>query len=405
MPSVNEETGVNERGRTFADFDHNDSTLGAREFRARHTQMRERCPVAHSDRHGGFDVVTRYDEVREALSAPTIFSSADGVFIPPTGTPRAAAMEFDDPQHAVWRRIMEPPLTVRAVRAFEPTILEIADFLIDDFASRGSADLVRELAEPLPSIVIGRVVGLDHDESLAARDVAARLYSSIGTSEFSVEMEAFGDFVESQLASRRSHPRQDFLSDLASGTVEGMPIDSDGVSSLMLAYLLGGHHSTGSGIAALLHDILTREDIRQAVTSADDNQKAMTRAVDESLRLNTPLQYFARTVVQDTTIADERIEQGSRILLDLAAANRDPRRFEDPEEFHLDRRRNAHIAFGGGSHVCLGQHLARAEIRVTVSRVLERLPDLQLTEECQEKVVAGKLLTTESLPVVFSAEV
>lgn len=404
MPSVNEKTGVNERDHTFADFDHNDSTLDAREFRARHTQMRERCPVAHSDRHGGFDVVTRYDDVREALSAPTVFSSADGVFIPPTGTPRAAAMEFDDPQHAVWRKIMEPPLTVRAVRAFEPTILEIADFLIDDFASRGSADLVRELAEPLPSIVIGRVVGLDHDESLEARDVAARLYSSIGTSQFPVGMEAFGELVESQLASRRSHPRQDFLSDLASGTVDGVPIDSDGVSSLMLAYLLGGHHSTGSGIAGLLHDILTREDVRHAVTSTDD-PKAMARAVDESLRLNTPLQYFARTTVQDTTIADECIAQGGRILLDLAAANRDPRRFEDPEEFHLDRRRNAHIAFGGGSHVCLGQHLARAEIRVTVSRVLERLPDLQLTEECREKVVAGKLLTTESLPVTFSAEV
>ncbi|GAF46440.1 cytochrome P450 [Rhodococcus wratislaviensis] len=402
MSLVGEETGANERG-SFADFDHNDSTLSAREFRSRHNEMRETCPVAHSNRHGGFEVITRYDDVREVLSAPRTFSSADGVFIPPTGTPRAAAMEFDDPEHTVWRKIMEPPLTVRAVRAFEPTILEIADFLIDNFASRGSADLVHELAEPLPSMVIGRVVGLDHKESLAARSVAARLYSSIGTPEFSTEMEAFGEFVEAQLESRRRSPLRDFLSDLASGTMEGVPIDSDGVSSLMLAYLLGGHHSTGSGIAALLHDVLTRDELRHTVTSSDD-PKAMARAVDESLRLNTPLQYFARTVVEDTSIDGECIRQGSRILLDLAAANRDPRRFDDPEDFDLDRRRNAHVAFGGGSHVCLGQHLARAEIRITVSRVLERLPDLELTGECREKVVAGKLLTTQSLPVVFSEQ-
>lgn len=391
-------TDAHERG-PFTDFDHNDGSLSAEEFRSRHDDMRERCPVAHSSRHGGFDVVTRYEDVRKALSSPETFSSADGVFIPPTGLPPVAAMEFDNPEHAMWRKLMEPPLTVRAVRDFEPTIVEITDFLIDAFAADGSADLVRDVAEPLPSIVVGRVVGLNHDESLAGREVAAQLYAALGTPNFESQMTGFTAFVDAQLEARRRHPREDFLTQVAAGVVDGVPIDTSGAAGLVIAYLLGGHHSTGSGIAYLLRDVLTHDDLRQAVTS---DPKVMARAVDESLRLNTPLQYFARTAVGDADLSGGCIAKGSRVLLDLASANRDPRQFEDPETFDLNRRRNPHVAFGGGTHVCLGQHLARTEIRIAVGRLLERLPDLTLAGEAPEVVVAGKLLTTATLPVTFT---
>lgn len=400
MSTGRDETGPRERG-PYADFDHNDSSVTAEEFRRRHGEMREACPVAHSDQHGGFEVVTRYDDVRAVLSAPRTFSSADGVFIPPSGLPPIAAMEFDDPGHAMWRRVMEPPLTVRAVREFEPTIARITDFLIDAFAAGGSADLVRDVAEPLPPIVVGRVIGLDHAHSLAGREVASRLYASIGTPGFEDQMTQLTAFVEAQLEARKRHPRDDFLTEVASGVVEGVPIDSAGAVGLVVAYLIGGHHSTGSGIACLLRDVLADDRLRQAVTS---DPKALARAVDESLRLNTPLQYFARTAVEDADVGGERIAKGSRVLLDLAAANHDPRRFAEPGLFDVNRRRNPHIAFGAGVHVCLGQHLARTEIRVVVGRLLERLPDLALAGEAPEIVVAGKLLTTKTLPVTFTPE-
>ncbi|MCU1659433.1 MAG: cytochrome [Pseudonocardiales bacterium] len=398
MPFAPGETTAQQRD-AFADFDHNDPAVSAEQFRARHDEMRETCPVAHSSQYGGFDVLTRYDDVRAVLSAPALFSSADGVFIPPSGFPRVAAMEFDDPKHTMWRRLMGPPLTIRAVREFEPTILEIIDSLIDSFVADGSADLVRDIAEPLPSLVVGRVVGLGHDESLAGRDIASRVFAAIGSAEFTERLDRFQEFVDEQLDERRRHPKDDFLTQIASGAVDGVPINSAGAASLMVSYIVGGHHSTGSGIAGLLRDVLTDDLVRQAVTS---DPAALSRAVDESLRLNTPLQYFARSVVEDTAVGGESIGKGGRVLVDLAAANRDPRQFEHPERFDLGRRRNPHVAFGAGAHVCLGQHLARAEMRLVVGRLLERLPDLRLVGDAPEAVVAGKLVTTRALPVEFT---
>jgi cytochrome P450 len=383
----------------YADFDHNDTSLSVEEFRARHDEMREGCPVAHSQRHGGFDVVTRYEDVRAVLAAADVFSSADGVFIPQNGAPRVAAMEFDDPAHTMWRRLMAPPLTLRAVREFEPTIREVADILINAFAATGTADLVRDVAEQLPSIVVGRVIGLSHEDSLVGRELASSMYAAIGSDEFPARMEKFQEFVDAQLEDRRACPRDDFLSQIAAGVVDGVAIDSAGTASLMIALIIGGHHSTGSGIGGLFRDILLDDQLRAAVTA---DETALAHAVDESLRLNTPLQYFARTALEDAEVGGEQVCKGGKVLVDLAAANRDPRRFEDPETFDLDRRRNAHLAFGTGPHVCLGQHLARTEIRIAVGRVLERLPDIHLVGPAPEVVAAGKLVTTKALPVAFT---
>lgn len=382
----------------YEEFDHNAPRTGA-ELRQLHEEIREECPVLHSRQHGGFSLLTRYDDVRHVLHSPDAFSSADGVFIPPSGVPPVAAMEFDEPEHSMWRRILEPPLTLRAVRAFEPTITEVVDKLIDVFAPAGRADLVAQLAEPLPSILIGRLVGLDSERSLAARNVGAALFASIGGPQFEERMAEFAAFTEAQLAERRAEPRGDFLTEVASGTVDGQPVDADGATGLMIAYLLGGHHSTGSGIAGLLRHLLTEPGLKDAVQASPER---LGQAVEESLRLNTPLQFFARTARPGAQAGGECLPAGSRVLLDLAAANRDPRRFDRPGEFDLSRARNPHVAFGGGLHICQGQHLARAELRIAAARILDRLPDVALAGEAPEIVAGGKLVTTATLPVRFT---
>jgi cytochrome P450 len=385
----------------YASFDHNDPGLTAAAVRDLHNEMRERCPVAHSDQHGGFDILTRHRDVRQALASAASFSSADGVFIPPSGGAKVPALEFDDPEHAAWRAVMGPPLTIRAVRALEGTIRQVTDGLIDGFASRGDADLVSELAEPLPSIIVGRMVGLDAERSLAAREVAARLFASVGRPDFAARYDDFAAFVEAQLAERREHPTGDFLTQVAAGAVDGVPVDADGATGLMVAYLLGGHHSTGSGIAGLLHHILTEPGLKARLV---DDPGLMPGAVEESLRLNTPLQYFARTARADTEVAGECIAAGRRVMLDLAGANRDPRVFGRPDAFDLDRPRNPHVAFGGGAHICQGQHLARAEMRIAAGRLLERLPGIRLAGPAEEVFVGGKLITLATLPVAFAAQ-
>lgn len=271
-------------------FDHLDGTLSAREVRRAHAHMREACPVMHSDRHGGFDYLTRYDNVRAGLTDPGTFSSADGVHIPPSGLlPPVPALEFDEPEHSQWRRVLDGPLTLRAVREFEPVITEVVDLLIDDFAAVGTADLASQLTEPLPAIVIGRMIGLDQAEAVRARGVAASL--------------------------------------------------------------------------------------------------------------------FARTLRRPVRVGDQELAEGGRVLLDLAAANRDPREFADPDEFDPRRTRNRHVSFGAGPHVCQGQHLARAELRSTLSRLLDRLPDLRLDGEPVESgLIGGSLMTHVALPAAFTPE-
>jgi cytochrome P450 len=168
----------------------------------------------------------------------------------------------------------------------------------------------------------------------------------------------------------------------------------------MTAFLLGGHHSTATGIAGSLRHILAVPGLAPQI-AVDDS--TLARAIEESLRLTTPLQLFARTVRCDTSIGGVQFTEGDRLMLNLAAANRDEQQFTDPERFDINQRRKPHLAFGGGLHYCLGQHLARAEIRIAVRTLMERLPDLQLVGAAVEAgLTGGTLMPITSLPVAFT---
>jgi cytochrome P450 len=384
---------------TRTSFDHLEPSSTA-EVRAAYENMRESCPLAHSDRHGGYDFVNRYADVRAALHDAVTFSSADGVFVPPSGLPPTPALEFDDPEHSTWLTVMRGPLTLKAVRGFEASIGKIVDDLVDGFAARGSADLVTELAEPMPAIVIGELVGLDRPQAVDVRELAAALFASIGTPDFPERMAQFTEYTENCLEDRRREPRDDYLTALVNGEIAGIPIGPGDVVGLLVAYLVGGHHSTSSGLAGLLRHVLTEPGLRDKL-AADEN--LLPHIIEESLRLTTPLQLFARTATLPVALQDETLPAGRRVLLNLASANRDPREFEDPDQFSTQRGRNRHLSFGAGSHACLGQHLARAELRIATTRLLERLPDLQVDGEIVESgLIGGTLMTIQSLPVRFT---
>lgn len=389
-----------DRANTTFDFDHLTPGIPADVTRQTYADMRETCPVAHSPHYGGIDIITRYGDVRGALNDSATFSSSDGVFIPASGFPQIPALEFDEPEHSKWRAALNDPLTPQAVHAFEPTITEVADLLIDSFAAKGEADLAEDFAEPLPAIVIGRMVGLDQTESVEVREIASALFASIGTSDFPTRMNEFETFTEARLAERRAQPREDFLTDLAHGEIAGVKIDRTEASGLLIAYLLGGHHSTASGIAGLINFTLTEPGLLDHLR---EDRKLVARAVEESLRLTTPLQLFGRTAKCPVAVEGASIPAGQRVFLALASANRDPREFVDPEHFHLARKRNRHLSFGAGDHVCQVQHLARAEMRIALDRLLDRLPDLHLTAPAvQGGLSGGTLMAIQSLPAAFT---
>jgi len=385
------------------EYDHQDSSVPAEQVRDIFDAMRASgCPVVHSPHHGGFSYVTRHEDVRGVLTDSESFSSGrDGVAIPETGLPKIPALEFDEPAHSTWREVLGAPLTPAAVRAIEPTIAEIANLLIDEFAPTGAADLVTSFAEPLPAIAIGRMVGLDQAEAVEVRDLAVAMFEAMGTAEFPEQMGRFAAFTEAKLATRRDDPREDYLSLLARGSVAGVELDATGVAGVLTAFLLGGHHSTSTGIAGLLRHALTEPGVRDLI----GDRKSVARVIEESLRLTTPLQLFARTVTTGTRIGEHPLAAGERIMVNLGAANRDPAAFPEPERFDHQRRRNPHVAFGAGLHSCQGQHLARAELRIALQVLFDRLPDVRLTGPVVEAgMTSGMLMPIVSLPVKFTPE-
>jgi cholest-4-en-3-one 26-monooxygenase len=384
------------------DFDHTDSSVAAGLVRQRFTDMREQCPVAHSDRFGGLDYISRYEDVRRILVDSKNFSTTDGVFIPPSGLPKIPPLEYDPPAHTVLRALMDGPLNSRAVRDFEPTIEEITNLLIDDFAGSGTADLASQLTEILPAIVIGRMVGLNQDEAVMVRKISMATFASIGGPDFPKHMEHFTAFMDAQLETRKKTKSDDYLGALARGEVNDKPVDAVFVTGIMTAFMLGGHHSTATAIAGLMRDVLPQNTLRERLMTDDD---LMDRVIEESLRLTTPLSLFGRTVKGGADVGGVTFSQGDRIMLNLAAANRDPRQFTNPEMFDADRTHNPHVTFGRGLHACTGQHLARAEMRVALRALLRRLPDIRVDGEFKETgLTGGIMMQVSSLPVAFTPE-
>ena len=388
-------------GGSAVDFDHHDPSMSPAQRWTQYEQMRSTCPVAHVERYGGFDVVSGYPEVKEAAATRDDISSAgDGIFIPPSGLPPLAALEFDGDEHRAWRKLFDSLLNPAAVRAMEPDVLEIVDFHIDAFADRGEVDLVPAFTHPVPGAVVGRLFGLSVEESVQNQQLADAFFHSFNTAAFEPALQAFTEFNLAHLHARRDHPRDDFLSQLASGSYQGMDIDDEVAFQILITLLGGGHHSTASGLAGLVRHVLINDEVR---TRLKHEPKLIGRIIEESLRMTTPLQLFARTAKADTTVSGCPIPKGDRLLLNYAAANRDPDEFPDPYTFSLERTRNRHLSFGTGEHVCQGQPLARLELRVGLTRLLERLPDLTLTDETDTTAfVSGQLMTLQSLPARFT---
>ncbi len=384
----------------ITEFDHNDPSVPADRVRQIYADMRESCPVAHSDRFGGLDYVSRYEDVRRILAENAMFHTTDGVFIPPSGLPNIPPLEYDPPEHTVLRALMDGPLNSRAVRAFEPTIEEIAHLLIDGFAGTGFADLASQLTEYLPAIVVGRVVGLTQDEAVEARRLSMAAFDSIGGADFPQHMASFTAFMDAQLEQRKTAAGGDYLTALARGEIDGRPVDAEFVTGIMLSFMLGGHHSTATAIAGLFRHVLPDRTLCEQVMTDD---QLLTRVIEESLRLSTPLSLFARTVRGETEVGGVMFGRGDRIMLNLTAANRDPRQFTAPDSFDANRTQNAHVAFGRGLHACIGQHLARAEMRVALRTLLGRLPDVRIDGDVVETGLAGGLMMeVTSLPVAFT---
>jgi cytochrome P450 len=326
-------------------------------------------------------VITRYEDVKAAFLDTETFqpqATQEITTFPFTGE---QMLGFSGRKHTDFRRVVFPAFKKTTVPDYEETLLRPqAESLVDEMFDDGEADLMETFAKRYPLAIIKDIMGLpveNWDEVAGwARDI-------ILGGEYEVRAagaNAFRAYALPLLEERRRSPGDDVLSRLLSGRVDGRALTDEEVISFMLLLFPAGVDTTwltlGSLMAAILSKPGTVDRLRH---SAED----LVWAIEETLRWEPPTPGIPRVTVRDTEVSGVKIPAGSMCVLNLAAANREPGRFgdTDPDLWHLDRRPVGHIAFGVGEHFCLGVHLARAELRIALEVLLERLPSPRLLEE------------------------
>ena len=357
----------------------------------------------HWDEQGGVWGITKYDDVREISKQPGLFSNAQG--IRPDSGPTPMLIDMDDPDHWKRRKLVNRAFTPAQVRSRTSGIRALADHLIDRVCEQGRCDFVWDLAAWLPLIVIGESLGFDENDYPTLLEWSDALLSGLDGAEGSLERMTevflhYESYARGAIAARRAAPSEDLLGRLVAAEVDGDRLSDDELVFDSLLILIGGDETTRHVITGGVYQLLA--DRRQWDELRAD-RSLMASSTEEMLRWVSPIKNMARTATADTVLRDKQIKAGQKLLLLYPSANRDEDHFENPDTFDIHRSPNDHLAFGFGSHFCLGNSLARLEITIILDRLLTRLPDLALAQDTEPRSRAANFVSGyESMPVVFT---
>ncbi|MBH5398209.1 cytochrome P450 [Bradyrhizobium sp. CNPSo 4010] len=330
----------------------------------------------------GLHAVARFDDVRAALRNPTVFSSAQGVAANDhvNSISQGTTLASDAPLHDRLRAIIAAPLLPRALEEIAPQIRAEAHRLVDDLVARGQFDAVSDLAQHLPLTIVSKLVGLeDHGRSSMLRWAAAT-FNVLGSMNARAcaamkdvqEMRAYlgGEEIRSRLRPGSWGDRIFAAADRGEVEPERCPV-------LMRDYL---GPSLDTTIFATANLVLLFGRHPEQWDLVRNDPALIPNAINEALRLESPVRGFTRYLTADATIADLTLPRGSRLLLLYASANRDERKWQDPECFDVTRRANDHLGFGNGTHMCAGLHLARLEMTALLEALMKRVACFEIGE-------------------------
>jgi cytochrome P450 len=358
-------------------------------------EMNRHGPVTWAETHGGHWVVTGYDAVRQAAQDWQSFTSEQGVMHPSVGVSDTPPITTDPPIQQLYRKLVLPYFTPTAVNRIEAAARQHANDIIDDFIGDGQADLSRQFAELfIPLVFFTEVVHLP-DHLLAT--FMANTVGHATPHEHSVALaELAGGFVDARYD---RPPVGDVMDALIAGSLDGVALTREQVRKVATILLIGGTDTTRNVITTGLWYLAQHLDLRRRLIA---HPELLADLVEELLRMFGSVQLVGRTVTTPTTIGTATLCPGDKVVLSVAAADRDPLEFPEPERFDIERTPNRHVAFGVGVHRCVGSNLARMEIRVALEVVLARIPDYEMVEG--EKYIrrSGHVHGPLSVPVTFA---
>lgn len=373
---------------------------GAREA---YKWMRANQPVFR-DRNG-LAAATTYQAVLDAERNPEVFSSAGGIRPDQPGMPYM--IDMDDPAHLLRRKLVNAGFTRKRVMDKLPSIGRLCDTLIDGVIERGECDYVRSIAAPLPMAVIGDMLGVlpeERDMLLTWSDeLVCGLSSHLDEAAIQKVMNTFAAytaFTNDVIAKRRAEPTDDLFSILVNAEVEGQRMSDDEIVMETLLILIGGDETTRHTLSGGSEQLLRHRDQWERVVA---DPELLPSAIEEMLRWTSPVKNMCRTLTRDIDFHGAELKAGEKIMLMFESANFDETVFDDPDTFSIDRNPNSHLAFGFGTHFCMGNQLARRELELLLSRVIDRMPDLRLADDDRLPLRPANFVSgLEAMPVLFT---
>ncbi|MEU4234967.1 cytochrome P450 [Nonomuraea sp. NPDC026600] len=366
-------------------------------------ELRERCPIAHTERFGGGWLPTRYEDVAAIAYDTEHFSSRAIImsnFRPPPemapvgGTPPISS---DPPFHHHARKLLLPAFTKSAVAKREAATRAFCHTLIDALEGQDVVDAARDYAQHIPMRVIAEMLGFPPEDGARFRVFIENALEGVNLppEERLARAQKLFDYLLTQIRDHIDHPRDDLTTYLINAELGGHKLDPSHVAGTMALLLIAGIDTTWSAIgASLWHLAKTPADRERLVAEPD----LLPTAMEEFLRAYAPVT-MARLVKEDMHWRGGDMKADDWILLSFPAANRDPAQFERADEVVIDREVNRHVAFGLGIHRCVGSHLARMELRVALEVWLERIPDFGLADPAAVTWATGQVRGPRTLPI------
>lgn len=365
-------------------------------------ELRERHPVYYNEVRGCW-VVSRFEDV-QAISRDVVrFTNTGGVDfdMPADYLGKGDFLTYDPPDHTRLRKVLQERFSPRHMAAVEPLVRDTGRRLVATMAAKGGGDASAELAFPLPELTILALMGFpERDRGQLQAWMNATSLRTPGSAERPPECdeahEHLAAYTDQELDDRAARPRDDLMTVIANAVADGR-MTREETHGMALLLLTAGWETTASLIST---SILMLHEHRQQRAAVVADPLLASAVVEEVLRAEAPVQYLMRTAKVDVELHGTTIPQGAKVLLLYAAANRDDRRWENPDAFDIARPQLRHVAFGEGIHHCLGAPLARLEARIAIQELLAVAPEYRITGEI-ERLEAHVLRGIHRLPVTF----
>jgi cytochrome P450 len=375
-------------------------------------RMREKCPVARSERYDGFWILSKYEDLSNAYHQPTVYSSRS-VSIPSYfGNERQAIpVEIDPPDHTKYRQILTPLFTPQRLKALDEPIRTHTNLLIDSFIDRGECEYISEFATALPTRIFLELMGWPIADAPMFLDWTVKLMRGVpGDEEATLRLQEeaalqlFTYFAgaldeRDELGPPVTGPDADFIDYLRAASFAGeRPLTQFEILDIIFIFLLAGLDTTQAILGYSTEFLATNPDYRQDLL---DNPDVLDSAIEELLRWFAPV-FPARVLTVDVAVRGVPMQAGDRVLLLMSAANRDPDEFENADVIDFRRHPNRHLAFGAGAHRCLGSHLARTMLHTAFAEWHRRIPDYRVKRETEVLRHACSIRGVDELHLEFA---